>query len=288
MRAVAALCLTLGLLLAQTAAGQQPADAAAKSEATPAAKALAAFKAEAGQFNISVEGSESDKLALEKEPVLRWTNPARTGEDGALFVWASKSGRPAVIGTIFTYRLGDKANRKHELHSLALAPLSAEFKGQTVWSPREAGLSFQPLEKAPAVAATGRQRLSQMKALARDFSASMRDMQDEQYQLRLLTQPLVRYEPKDEQVLDGAIFAFSLGTDPEVLLIIEARGSKDSHQWQYALARFHYIEITVQHLDRQVWRAEPLKGFDNLNLGAAQGRESIYTTYHVQRNIPLE
>jgi hypothetical protein len=288
MHAAAVIHLTLALMLAQNAAGQQAAEAPAKDAPSPAAKALAAFKAEAGQINIRVERGQGEKLVLEKEPALRWTNPARTGEDGALFVWSSGSGRPEAIGTIFTYRFGDKINRKHELHSLALAPLSAEFQARTVWSPREAGITFQPLEKAPTVAANSRLRLSQMKALARDFSASMRDMEDEQFQLRLLTQPLIRYEPKDEQVLDGAIFAFSLGTDPEVLLILEARGGKEGHQWQYALARFHYIELTVQHNGRQVWRAEALKNFSNFNLGAPECRESIYTTYHVERNIPLE
>ena len=74
--------------------------------------------------------------------------------------------RPQSIGTIFTYRLGGKINRKHEFHSLALAPLSAAFGGKTVWSPRTAGVTFQRLDKAPAVAATSRQRLTQMKSMA--------------------------------------------------------------------------------------------------------------------------
>jgi hypothetical protein len=81
-----------------------------------------------------------------------------------------------------------------------------------------------------------------MKALAREFAASMKDEQGESYQLRLLTQPLVRYEPEGKQVLDGALFSFSLGTDPEVILLLEARAVKEGFQWHYACARFHYID----------------------------------------------
>lgn len=246
-----------------------------------------AFKKEAAAYDVRLESRPGDKLVLEKEPVLHWDNPARTGEDGSVFVW-TLDGRPQIIGTIFTYRLNDKINRKHEYHSLALEPLTAKLNDKAVWTPNSAGIKLQPLPKAPAPAGSGRLRLTQMKALAREFSASMREPDGEQFQLRLLTQPLYRYEPKSKEVLDGALFAFSLGTDPEVILLLEARGTKEGHQWEYGLARFHYIELHVQHADKEVWRAEALEGINNLNIGAAEFRESIYTTYHVERRIPVE
>ncbi len=264
-----------------------PASPTASSRAK-AAKVVEGFKMEAGGYDLRLESHPREKLALAKEPVLRWDNPARTGEDGALFVW-TRAGRPEVIGTIFTYRFQDTINRKHEFHSLSAGPLAAQFGGKSVWTPKTAGVTFQPLPAAPEVAASPRQRLTQMKTLARDFSASMRDLEGEQFQLRLLTQPLLRYEPQDDQVLDGAIFAFSLGTDPEVLLLLEARTEKEAaHAWHYALARFHYIDITVLHKERKVWHADPLPNFVNLDLGAAECRDSIYATYHVERGMPLE
>jgi hypothetical protein len=87
-------------------------------------KAVEAFKVEAAEYIVRLQSRPSEKLVLEKEPVLRWNNPARTGEDGATFVW-TLGGRPEMIGTIFTYRLNDKINRKHEYHSLATEPLAA-------------------------------------------------------------------------------------------------------------------------------------------------------------------
>jgi hypothetical protein len=259
----------------------------AATEPMAAATAIDAFKAEAAEYIVRLDSRPREKLAVEKDPVLRWSNPARTGEDGALFVW-TLNGRPELIGTIFTYRLGDKINRKHEFHSLALEPLAAEFRGAAVWTPRAAGITFAPLPKAPAVAANARQRLTQMKAAAREFTGSMKENDGEQYQLRLLTQPLFRYEPKSKELLDGAIFAYSLGTDPEVLLLLEARAAGEGHAWQFAFARFHYVDLTMTHGDRKVWHVDALPDISNLNLGTESYRDHIYTTYHVQRGVPAE
>jgi hypothetical protein len=249
-------------------------------------KAIEAFQAEAAEYVVRLASRPQDKLVLQKEAVLRWDNPARTGEDGALFVWMH-GGRPEMIGTIFTYRFKDTLSRKHEFHSLAAGPLVAEFRGKSVWSPAQAGVTFQPVAGAPPPAATTRQRLTQMKSLARDFALSMADAEGQQYQLRLLSQPLVRYEPEDKQIQDGALFAFSLGTDPEAILLLESRSVKDAFQWQFAFARFHYIELKATHLGREVWHAPALPDITNLEVGQAAYRDSVYTTYHVERNIPL-
>ena len=51
--------------------------------------------------------------------------------------------------------------------------------------------------------------------------------------LRLLTQPIYKYETADS---GGALFAFVEGTDPEVFLMIEARTVDAGSVWHYALA----------------------------------------------------
>ena len=38
-----------------------------------------------------------------------------------------------------------------------------------------------------------------------------------------MPQPLLRYAAPDSGVIDGAVFAFAEATDPEALLILEAR-----------------------------------------------------------------
>ena len=61
--------------------------------------------------------------------------------------------------------------------------------------------------------------------IAREFSATTRDAQENRWELRLLSQPIYRYESTDPDVLDGALFAIvtSAGTDPEAILLIETR-----------------------------------------------------------------
>jgi hypothetical protein len=262
------------------------AQAEAPQPAPGSSTAVEAFRAEAAEYAVHLQSRPGEKLTLVKEPVLRWGNPARTGEDGAVFVW-TLGGRPELIGTIFTYRYNEKINRKHEFHSLATEPLSAEFRGKEVWAPKKAGLTFAPLEDAPSPAASARLRLAQMRALARDFSASLKDAEGESYQLRLLTQPLYRYEPQGRGIVDGAIFSFAVGTDPEVLLILEAREVNDAARWEYALARFHYVEMKAFHKDREVFRADVLPKIDGLDIGGTEYRDSVYITYHVERNIPI-
>src|SRR5262245_28155688 len=204
-RSPALLLAATWILAGSIALGQQEKPKPAPKEQPAEAKAIEEFKAEAAAYVMRLDSRPREKLVLRDEPLLHWGNPARLGENGALFVW-QLDGRPEVIGTVFTYRIGNVIRQKHEYHSLAGGPLVAEFRGQRAWAPRAAGVPFRPVPEAPAPAANARLRLSQMKALAREFSARMVDLEDQKYDLRLVPQPLIRYEPKDKQILDGALF----------------------------------------------------------------------------------
>ena len=83
------------------------------------------------------------------------------------------------------------------------------------------------------------------------------------------------------------MFAFSLGTDPEAILLLESRPVKDAFAWHYAFARFHYVELKATHQGREVWRVPALADITNLDVGQAPYRDSVYTTYHVERNIAI-
>ena len=102
-----------------------------------------------------------------------------------------------------------------------------------------------------------------MREMTRDFSATSEDLKGKRWELRLLPQPLYRYESTDPDVLDGAVFAFvtSAGTDPEVILVIEARkppGSDRPPAWHYAIARFSDLRLWVRHKGREVFTAPPI------------------------------
>jgi hypothetical protein len=116
-----------------------------------------------------------------------------------------------------------------------------------------------PITGAPPPARSAPQRLSQIRAFARDFSASTTDHEGRRWELRLLPQPLYRDQSTDPDVLDGALFAFvtSAGTDPEALLVIEARKSAgaDNPAWHYAVARFTDLELRIRHKGSEIFSA---------------------------------
>ena len=65
------------------------------------------------------------------------------------------------------------------------------------------------------------------------------------WQLRLLTAPLYRYEVAEEGVVDGALFGYALTTAPEALLLLEVRKTARGLAWQYAVSRCTRFEIRI-------------------------------------------
>ena len=274
------LTLPVAVVLLFAAGQAESTKDSAKPTTTESAKALEDFKSDAAQYVIRLDSRPKDKLTLYEKSLLHWGNSIRTGEDGAVFVWLL-DGRPEVIGSVFTYRLPTAIRRKHEFHSLAAGPLVAEYKGSRVWAPKSAGVTFKPVPGAPDPAGDARQRLSQMKVLARDFSGRMTDHHGEQTELRLISQPLLRYEPKNQPTFDGTLFSFAVGNDPEVILLLEARNEKGESAWQYGLARYHYVDLKVSFKDKEVWHVPALpEDIALIELGDKRYQDSIYTTFH--------
>jgi hypothetical protein len=229
------------------------------------------FKQMAEDYRIAPAERPEQLLELHPQPVFRWSQPVRGGDDGAVFLWL-EDGRPAAVGTIFAWPQSDGLRVvQHEFHSFSTGPIDAVWRGGTVWSPA-AGVEPVPVPDAPEPAATASHRLRQIKAIAAGFSANSIDGDGGRWELRLLSKPLYRFEPKTtDVVLDGALFTLTQGTDPEVLLLIEARRSGDRHQWHYVCGRFSDYRLQVRYHDREVWNAGPG--------GASTPREPY--SYHV-------
>jgi hypothetical protein len=253
------------LLILSAVLGQAPVardDATAREAArNKRERLLRLYTSEAAEYTMYREASRKDKLELQREPVYVWTNPLREdGQDGAVFVWTCR-GRAEVIGCIFTSPTIQPRHVYHEFHSLALSVLDVQRSGAHAksWTPLAPGVSVTPIAEEPPPLPSAAQRLAQMRRLTRDFTASTLDHKDRHWELRLLPQPLYRYESTDPDVLDGAVFAFvtSAGTDPEALLVIEARkpSGKDLPVWHFAAARFTDTELRVKHKGNEVFTA---------------------------------
>jgi hypothetical protein len=227
------------LLLGAVQADEKPKAAETKPDEKSmsqriAAKRLEFMKSSVSKYEILLGQDEKAKLSLVAEPLLRFTNPVSGLQDGCFVLWKSGAGRPMIGAQVF---LTADNLWIHEFQSLAPGPISVTLEGETVWSPERAGTNSKLLPDAPQPAATAVQRLKQMRDIANRFKASDefegRVQSDE---LRLLTKPLLRFGKADTETLDGALFAHAHGTDPELLIIIEAIKVESSYQWHYALA----------------------------------------------------
>jgi hypothetical protein len=280
----------LAILLLPALLGQAP----AVDSGDPAAKALRdrlreIYLAEASGYTIYRDSSRKEKVELRHEPVYVWTNPiATSGQDGHVFVWRCR-GRAEVIGTIFSTPHSGPRRLIHELHSLSTSVLDVDRDSPNGWKPLQPGIEPKPIPEAPAPARSATQRLAQMKALGREFAASGVDYQGKRWELRLLPQPLYRFESTDPDVLDGAVFAMvsSAGTDPELILVLEARkpggDSTASPIWHFGVARFSDQALTVK-LKNQVVYTAPLLPY------SSNGTPTADPTYRyrlfVDRTIP--
>jgi hypothetical protein len=77
-----------------------------------------------------------------------------------------------------------------------------------------------------------------------------------------------RYSAPDQGITDGALFAFVQGTNPEILITIEAFGTEpESRFWRYGFARMSCFFLRVQRGDKIVWKAdrEPVPTPDRAN-----------------------
>jgi hypothetical protein len=242
------------LAAAQTTRPEAPAGPTESERAAQAAK-MAQKAAEGYSFTLEARGGS--QLKLDPKPLLQWSNPVVGSIHGAVFVWTGK-GRPEVVASIYKWYGPTNFHLGVEFHSLAVAPLSARNEGLVVWSPRDPGIRFAPVPGAPAPADSPAARLRQMRALAAEFAASETTREGVIRELRRLTQPIYRYVGTDpaDGLVDGALFAFVEGTDPEVFLLLEARrrgGGDGVVEWDYALARMNSVSLRVAHKGKEVW-----------------------------------
>jgi hypothetical protein len=244
----------LSLALGQT----PPADTAADSPDSPRRVVVAALAQRTIREQQFLLGSQRTPLSPQPDAILRWSNPTVGEVYGDVFVWTDR-GRPACVASIYRWFQPDWG-ASLEVRSLTAEPLIARTGEREFWRSTEPDFRWQSLPELPAPSASPASRLSQMKRLAAEFTATLSDARNVAEPvprvLRLMPQPLYRYPvpgPNSDYV-DGALFAFVEGTDPEVLLLVEAERNGGEPAWRYGLARMNKDELAVTRTGQTVWR----------------------------------
>jgi hypothetical protein len=228
-----------------------------------AKKRLELMQAALGSLEIDTLGSKP-KVALEfaSKPLLRYSDPTRgTNKDAATNllldagVWRlGTEGRPVALVTVEIYQ-APNASRilTFEFLSLSETKYSLKHKTQKIrWDPASSALKLEELPDAPKPAATAAARLTQMRQLARRFGARER-INNDSIECRLMSQPIDRYQSEGEKIVDGAIFAFANGTNPEVGIVFESDGAR----WRYGTIRLTAAELSVTLDGRRIASYEP-------------------------------
>jgi len=211
---------------------------------------LQLMEQEVAQFAAtSSQIASPQALRFTAKPLLRYSDPTRGLTAANVLmdatVWRSgEQGRPTGLVTLEIYRSNaTQGILSFEFLSLSREPFTLQHRRESRihWEATESALSLSPLPDAPQPAASASARLLQLRQFSKRFAVSERLMNGEPVECRLLTQPIDRYQSPDQQIVDGAIFAFANGTNPEVGVVFEC----DSAQWAYGLVRLSAAETTV-------------------------------------------
>ena len=234
------------------AAGQEKVErqAEAKSRLALMEKAIAGYEFASDELKPDPAG------AFIVKPLLRYSDPTRDLMDAKASglvdagVWRlGKDGRPTALVVLEIYRSPDgKGTLAHEFVSLSQRKFSLAHPQHSVgWEATGTDLKLVPLADAPPPAKIGSARLTQMRTLARRFTAK-ETINDNVIECRLLSAPITRYESESEGIVDGAIFACANGTNPEIGVVLEA----DKKGWNYGIVRLGAAKATVELDGREV------------------------------------
>jgi hypothetical protein len=189
----------------------------------------------------------------QQAPLLVYNDDTRRNSGSTLWVWTQQN-RPVAVAAVELYPMHPTGPRwLFELVSLSDHRLSAVRAPELKWTARDAADAWRPLDTTePAASAVG--RLVQMRDALRRFRAWERAEVDGRIELRPMTTPLMRYAHEASGVVDGALFAFANGTNPEVLIVFEAsRSAAGESVWQYRLGQMTGAAVTVEYQDKPVW-----------------------------------
>ncbi len=202
---------------------------------------------------IETGGDKPEPLTRSEHPILRYTNPVTSAfGHGALFLILQGKRPVAAAG------MSSRENGFYwELSSLTQKPLKVTRNGKAVWSPPSSAWKPQAVPDAPIPAESPTARLTQMRAIARQFSVT-EERRNQWQEGRLLTQPLHRWEDEKAGAFDGALFAYAETTDPELLLLLEARkdAADGKAAWVFTLAKMTASPVKVSFKEKEIWTVD--------------------------------
>ena len=225
-------------------------------------KAVEQARREAEQMvrGIDLEILSDDKWTkveqIEK-PLLFYEEPTRNNDRGSVWGWGRK-GRPVALLELFR-GVNYRTMWTFAICNTSGGKVRARRADGPWWRENASSAELKDIPGAPAPAAAAALRQRQLKLLAEKFTAhEFWDPSNTRYELRLLKRPLHTYRDEANGILDGGLFTLANGTNPEIMLFVEARvdpKDRDKRVWQYTVGRLAHAELHLEYDGKEVYEA---------------------------------
>ena len=239
--------------LAQSATSGQPGEERSDEDQFAAAASYLQAAVE-GMQAVLEGGANAEAHQLRPTPLLKYSDPAR-GYLAAGLWRLGKAGRPKGFVSAEYWAPNTDNPSDQPFVSFEFIPLSDrpfELTGRRAelkWMWDGSGPRPIALPEAPAPAESPRQRLVQMRNIVRRLDVK-EIYRENPIALRLMTQPVDRYEDRERGIVDGAAFLFAHGTNPEILVLLECTNQR----WQLCILRMSWAESFVELDGREIVR----------------------------------
>lgn len=202
-------------------------------------------------------GDTWTKVKRIEKPLLYYGDPTRENDRGSVWGWAEK-GRPVALIELYQ-NVNNRTKWVYALCNTSGGKLRASRGGEPWWGENGSASELKDVPGAPVPAADGPHRQRQLKQLAGKFTGhQFWDPNNSRFELRRLDRPLHTYRDEGAGILDGALYALANGTNPEIVLFVEARANpKDASKtvWQFAVGRLAHAELHLAYDEKEVFEA---------------------------------
>lgn len=209
---------------------------------------------------IEVEVLVGEKWAKVKrieKALLSYGDATRENDRGSVWAWGEK-GRPVAVLELYQ-NVNNRTRWVSVICNTSGGKVRASRGGEAWWAENASATEPKDIPGAAAPAAEGPARQRQLKQLAGKFTGhEFWDPNNSRFELRRLDRPLHTYRDEDAGILDGALYTLANGTNPEILLCVEARTNpKDATKsaWQFAVGRLAHAELHLLYDEKEVFDA---------------------------------
>jgi hypothetical protein len=265
-------CLIVAFVVLASVRAEPPEPKKDKPEKEPAPEVDEEHRREAvkviGEIELEMlaDGEWSKVKRIEK-PLLYFGDPTRENDRGSLWGWGEKA-RPVALLELYQ-NATDRTKWVYGICNTSGGKLRATYGGKAWWRENESTSELKDIPGAPAPSSEGTQRQRQLKQLAQKFTGhQFWDPNNSRYELRRLERQLRTYQDEASGILEGALYTLANGTNPEIMLFIEARVNpkdKSKTAWQYTVGRLAHAELHMEYDGKEVFnapRGDKLSGSD--------------------------